>query len=190
MFEKNVTKKDASGLPSEGLIAIHFGITADIRTLTDGNLHLNIYNACNQDDKTMYKLKQVKDMYELLKPGLIIVLKKGKSLYAWAEITSPYYHCITKEWPSCWNYKILRFANSDESEKHEGWMKTFHANTIEIPQDVIKIQAKNKLIEKILEHREKMTLLYAKMQEASDAFQEEEETLKSLERTLELSGVI
>ena len=190
VFEKNVSKRNTDGTPSKGSIVVHFGINADIRTLTEGNLHVNLFNATNEEGMTMYKVKQPKDMYEILQPGLIIALKKGKSLFAWAEITSSYYYLPEPKWAHRWDYKILRMANKDESTRHEGWMKTFHMNTIEIPQDVLKIQAQNMLFQKIIEKREEKTLLYNKMQVATDAFQEAEAELSSLERTFELSGVI
>ena len=190
VFEKNVSKHNPDGTPIEGSIVVHFGITKDIRTLTEGNLLTNIYNACNEEGKTMYKLKQPKDMYELLRPGLIIALKKGKSLFAWAEITKSYYYFPCPKWAHRWDYKILRLANDAESERHEGWMKTFHMNTITVPEDVIKIQAHNKLRQSILDNREKKSILYTKMLEATVAFQASEEELNSLERTLELSEVM
>ena len=190
VFEKNVSKRNPDGTPIEGSIVIHFSITQDIRTLTTGDLLTNIYNACNEADKSMYKLKQPKDMYEHLRPGLIIALKKGKSLYAWAEITSPYYYISDTKWAHRWDYKILRMANETESERHEGWMKTFHMNTIEIPADVLKIQALNKLRQSILEHCEAKSILYTKMLEATIAFQAADAELNSLERTLELSEVM
>jgi hypothetical protein len=190
VFEKNVSKRNPDGTPIEGSIVIHFSITQDIRTLTTGDLLTNIYNACNEADKSMYKLKQPKDMYEHLRPGLIIALKKGKSLYAWAEITSPYYYISDTKWAHRWDYKILRMANETESERHEGWMKTFHMNTIEIPADVLKIQALNKLRQSILEHCEAKSILYTKMLEATVAFQAADAELNSLERTLELSEVM
>ena len=190
VFEKNVSKRNPDGTPIEGSIVVHFGITKDIRTLTEGNLHLNIFNATDEEGMTMYKVKQPKDMYEHLRPGLIIALKKGKSLYAWAEITSPYYYISDTKWAHRWDYKILRMANETESERHEGWMKTFHMNTIEIPADVLKIQALNKLRQSILEHCEAKSILYTKMLEATIAFQAADAELNSLERTLELSEVM
>jgi len=198
VFEKNVSKRNPDGTPIEGSIVVHFSITQDIRTLTIGDLLTNIYNACNEADKSMYKIKQPKNMYEHLHPGLIVALKKGKSLYAWAEITSSYYYTpnsgfmtpVYKDWAHRWDYKILRMANETESERHEGWMKTFHMNTIEIPVDVLKIQALNKLRQSILDHCEKKTILYTKMLEATVAFQTADAELKSLERALELSEVM
>jgi hypothetical protein len=81
-------------------------------------------------------------------------------------------------------------ANDTESEIHGGWMKTFHKNAIEVPADVIKIQALNNLRQSILEHCEKKTILYTKMLEATVAFQTADAELKSLERALELSEVM
>jgi len=197
IFEKNVSKKNADETPSEGSIAIHFGINTDMRTLTSGDFLANLTKACNEET-TPAKLKQPKNMYELLHPGLIIALKKGKSLFAWAEITSPYYYCSKsgfmtptyKEWGHRWNYKILRMANDLESEKHGGWMCTFHKNAIEIPADVLKIQSLNKLHQSILEHNQKKALLYMAMQDAIASFQTAENELNSLERSLELSEVM
>jgi hypothetical protein len=190
VFEKNVSKRNPDGTPIEGSIVVHFGITKDIRTLTEGNLHVNIFNATDEEGMTMYKVKQPKDMYELLCSGLIIALKKGKSLYAWAEITKSYYYVQCPKWAHRWDYKILRLANDAESERHEGWMKTFHMNAIEVPADVHKIQALNNLRQSILDHREKKSILYTKMLEATVAFQAAEGELNSLERTLELSELM
>ena len=198
VFEKNVSTRNPDGTPIEGSIVVHFGITKDIRTLTEGNLLTNIYNACNEADKTMYKVKQPKDMYELLRPGLIIALKKGKRLFAWAEIICPYYYTpnsgfmtpVYKDWAHRWDYKILRMANDTESEIHAGWMKTFHKNALTVPADVIKIQALNKLRISILEQRAVKSAAYTQMVEANEVFQMAEERLNSLERALELSEVM
>jgi hypothetical protein len=62
IFESHVTKKNPDDTPSEGSIVVHFSITKDIRTLTEGDLLTNIYNACNEADKTMYKLRQPKEL--------------------------------------------------------------------------------------------------------------------------------
>jgi anaerobic glycerol-3-phosphate dehydrogenase len=69
-------------------------------------------------------------------------------------------------------------------------MKTFHKNAIEVPADVIKIQALNKLRAQILAQREVKSVLYAKVVEANEAFQNVEKELQSLERALELSEVM
>jgi hypothetical protein len=217
VFDKNVTKRNSDGSPSEGSIVVHFGITTDMRTLTKGNLHINIFNATNEEGMTMYKVKQPKDMYEILHAGMIVALKKGKSLYAWAEITSSYYYepnsaamaSKYKNWAHRWDYKILRMANKDESQKHEGWMKTFHMNTIEIPKDVIEIQEEYKNLQKIkvqkfrqkiqtlkqlrqtiVEKTEENIILYNKMQESMEAFRASQDELNALQRELELSAVI
>jgi len=134
----------------------------------------------------------------LIQPGMIIALKKGKSLYAWVEITQGYYfrsdnsHMTAQyhDWYHYWNYKVLRMAKAEEAGVHGGWIATFHKNTIEIPADVVKIQALNKLRQSIMDHRDKKTLLYTKMQEATATFQAAEEELNSLERALELSEVM
>ena len=190
IFDSYVTKKNPDGTPSQGSIVVHFSITKDIRTLTEGDLLTNIYNACNEADKTIYKLRQPKELYELLHPGLIVALKHGKRLYAWAEIASPYYYVSDTKWAHRWAYNILRMANDSESEIHAGWMKTFHKNAIEVPADVIKIQALNKLRAQILAQREVKSVLYAKVVEANEAFQNVEKELQSLERALELSEVM
>lgn len=198
VFEKNITKRNPDGTPSEGSIVIHFGITQDMRTLAEGNFHTNIFNACNKPNKSMRMVKQPMEIYELLQPGMIIALKKGKSLYAWAEITQGYYYRSDNshmtphyyDWYHYWDYKILRMAKEEEAGVHGGWIATFHKNTIQIPADVLKIHALNKLRQSIMDHREKKTLLYNKMQEATASFQAAEEELNSLERTLELSEVM
>jgi hypothetical protein len=190
IFESYVTKKNPDGTPSEGSIVVHFSITKDISTLTTGDLLTNIYNACNEADKTMYKLRQPKELYELLYPGLIVALKHGKRLFAWAEITSPYYYVDCSKWAHRWDYKILRMAKDTESEIHAGWMKTFHKNALTVPADVIKIQALNKLRISILEQRAVKSAAYTQMVEANEVFQMAEERLNSLERALELSEVM
>ena len=190
VFEKNVFNKNSDGTPLEGSIVVNFSVTSDIRTLPEEDLHRSIFNACNEEGKTMYKIKQLKDIYELLQPGNIVALKKGKSLYAWAEITKSYYYIPCPKWGHHWDYKILRMANINESERHDGWMKTFHMNAIEIPADVLKIQTLNRSRQTIRELNYKMTILHANMQEAIEAYQIAENEFNSLERALELSEVM
>lgn len=198
LYEKNITIRNTDGTPSEGTIAVNYGVYHDLRTLTLGNFHENIFNASNEEGMTMSKVKPLKDIYELLKPGLIVALKRGMRVFAWAEITSPYYYSpdtvyiqkTGKEWAHRWDYKILRMANNDESVIRQGYRYAFYHNCIQVPEDVKKIQEQNKLRQKIMEKREEKTLLYNKMQEAIEAFRASEDEINSLEITLELSGVI
>jgi len=73
------------------------------------------------------RVRQLMTAHQLLKPGTRVWLKKGRKVFALAEITSPYRYAAEERWGwHSWGYKLIRPATEVE-RGHIMGRKTFVA---------------------------------------------------------------
>ena len=75
------------------------------------------------------RVRQLTCAFALLKPGTQVWFKKGLTLFALVEITTPYRYAPEETWGwHTWGYRLIRLATEEERKKRMG-RKTFIAES-------------------------------------------------------------
>ena len=134
-FTRRATRLDETGFPLEGAFGVCWDAGIDLRGATEDEIKASIKRTFvasgredkNNDSTVNRHAKSLLEVYNNLKKGDTIALKKGKTIVAFVELTSDYYFC--PEDTSClehsWNYRLVRKATAADQPAN-GAALAFH----------------------------------------------------------------
>ena len=140
-FSRRATRFDAEGSPIEGVFGCSWAAKTDLRSSTEEQIKASIREACRAvgEEPSAARIKRDTKMlltvYNTLKKGDVIALKKGINIIAFAEITSDYCYCPEERWGwHSWSYRVVRKATAADQPANKGALvKTFFPHFLTRP---------------------------------------------------------